>query len=1046
MRSIELPDLELPEPPNLESCTRDQVHRFLQDFHRAIFDIALPRSLDDDHRHATRQTTLGRYRQPYKSLQVSKSISLIRLLEVLPSTDEKDPVSTRLFTADLDSNDHPQYEAVSYAWGEMSSEGQKCHIYVNGYKRAVTPNLLSSLSCLRHHRYPKILWIDSICINQADDEERSQQVGLMARIYAEAHRVLVYLGPSTPLSTSFFSILQHLAEDADDDAGEESHHDHGHNYDHGHDYADYQNRNADPMFWKKCHDSGPDLIEGFIELCTRTWWTRIWVLQEYSLNKRDPVFYCGRLKLHNAVLTKNFNRLYEWAEHRKRHPTQLKNCSHPACDKSIASATHNAGEILSRELEKKEEEQQTMEECKILESADGKDPKRWIPEQGSHGRLWSIWGRRVWRARHVLTWRYFCSPASLPVFSTMGMQAQCTIPHDIVYGLRELMDPLFKSLFPPDYTMPISKLFSRLAVYVLVVDMNTNIFWHFPYRLRDRLEGDAQSRAKEEVAVPSWVPDFTRPRAERAAEPSPSHARLNSEDWELSPHIFDRVLFMNGLLLDEVVEVFPLPSHDPFLLLQQVWYIERLHMDPSYLHRDDEQQRETFYEMLTALNGITAYPSIAWATHDAGSSTSDVSIVEIIGELAKLQPLVAESLQSYLDKISSIVDVIMDKEQWDGEESAERTYEDEEGSDREDASGLARAVSALNIATGDSGGIPCMDRKDYILQIGKRLFELVDFLTTAPTWTDFVGICAFDYHNLRAQVLHRLCIGSAQKIAESIGHMPDYEYLQERLGPRQRTSEYGTTHAPAVYGRYLKAIENGVCHPLETHFREGFVIDLAAKFHKAMASMIGLEGDTVFRAADGQAVSQEAERESAERPQHITCTIPVAWLSDALSEGWQGEERLAYNGDLSSLGFPHFEDGYPFGILTRWRQPERLIKYDVHTSLQCVVAALAGRELFLTETGLVGLAGVGVAGVQGGDDIFMLQGMSHLLIARLEPSSDLGAARKSRREMSTRGMRREIVGTSTVKGIDPKDGAVEGATIPSWFEPITGVRGRYRFY
>jgi hypothetical protein len=224
------------------------------------------------------------------------------------------------------------------------------------------------------------------------------------------------------------------------------------------------------------------------------------------------------------------------------------------------------------------------------------------------------------------------------------------------------------------------------------------------------------------------------------------------------------------------------------------------------------------------------------------------------------------------------------------------------------------------------------------------------------------------------------------------------------------------------------------------------VIDLAAKFHEAMATMIGLEGDTIFKAVDAQVISQEAGRESAEEPQHIACTIPAAWLSDALSEGWQGEERVAYNGDLSSLGFPHFEDGHPFGILTRWRQPSRPIKYDVHTGLQCVVEALAGRELFLTETGLVGLTGVGVAGVQRGDDIFMLHGMSYLLIARLEPPSDLGAARKSRREMSTRGMRREIVGTSTVKGIDPKDGAVEGATIPSWFKPITDARGRYRFY
>ena len=1044
---IELLNLDFPEPPDLGDCPCDTVDAYLQDVYRIVLKIALPRSLDERIRRGTRQTTLGRYLQPYKSLEVSASRSLIRLLEVLPSVDESEPILTRLFTADLDSDDCPLYEALSYAWGEASQadEGQRYHIHVNGYKRAVTPNLHSALSSLRHSHHPKTLWIDSMCINQADDDERGQQVERMARIYVEAHRVLVYLGPPTPSSVNFFSILQHLLGNGDDHARDERLQNHELDHDHERDHE--HSRMEDPGFWKICHDAGPDLIEGLIELCSRTWWTRVWVLQEYTLNKRDPVFYCGRLEIANSVLSKNFRRLYNWVEHRKRHDTPFKSCPHPACSMTITRDSGAIG-IQGRDLGKEGDEQQITEEGGNLKLTSQNDAGYYLfPKQGSFEREWSAWGQRVWRINHVLNWRHHCSTVSLPIFSSMGMQAQCTIPHDAVYGLRELMDPLFRSLFPPDYTIPLSTLFTRLAVYVLVADMNTNIFWYFPHRLRDRLlEGGAQFETREEGVVPSWVPDFTRPRVLRAAEPLPSHTTLDSEDWELSPHIFDRVLFMSGLLLDEIVEAFPLPSHDPFLLLQQLWYVERLYMDPNYLHRDDEQQSKTFYEMLIALNGYTTYPSIAWATDGAGGPAINISIVELLGDVARLQPLVAESLQTYLDKIPSIVDVIMGKEQRDDEESVGQSYENEEGSDRKDAPGFAQAVSTLNIVTSDSGGIPSMDRKGYILQIGKRLFELVDFLATAPTWTDFVGICAFDYHNLRAQVLHRLCIVSAQRIADLIGHMPDHEYLRERLGPRRRTSECGTTHAPAVYGRYLEAIENCVCHPLETHFREGFVIDLAAKLHKAMATMVGLEGDTVFKAADGQAASQEAERDSAERPQHIACTIPVTWLSDASSEGWQAEERLAYNGDLSSLGFPHFEDGYPFGILRRWRQPSRLIKYDVHICLQCVVAALAGRELFVTETGLVGLTGVGVAGVQGGDDIFMLRGMSHLLIARLEPSSDPGAARKSRREMSTRGMRREIVGTSTVKGIDPKDGAVEGATIPSWFNPITDAQGRYRFY
>jgi hypothetical protein len=41
------------------------------------------------------------------------------------------------------------------------------------------------------------LWIDAICINQSDNEEKSQQVRLMGEIYSKAEVVRVWLGPST---------------------------------------------------------------------------------------------------------------------------------------------------------------------------------------------------------------------------------------------------------------------------------------------------------------------------------------------------------------------------------------------------------------------------------------------------------------------------------------------------------------------------------------------------------------------------------------------------------------------------------------------------------------------------------------------------------------------------------------------------------------------------------------------------------------------------------------------------------------------------------
>lgn len=91
-----------------------------------------------------------------------------------------------------------QYEAVSYMWG---SQSPKRHIIVNGKTLEVRENIWCCLKHLRDHELTRSrLWIDSICINQNDEVEKSQQVAKMAQIYKHASRVLIWLG-STSLQT-----------------------------------------------------------------------------------------------------------------------------------------------------------------------------------------------------------------------------------------------------------------------------------------------------------------------------------------------------------------------------------------------------------------------------------------------------------------------------------------------------------------------------------------------------------------------------------------------------------------------------------------------------------------------------------------------------------------------------------------------------------------------------------------------------------------------------------------------------------------------------
>lgn len=85
------------------------------------------------------------------------------------------------------------YHAVSYCWGDFSGVVE---ISCDDKPFFITGNLHGFLQRLRSVGEVCVLWVDAICINQFDDVERSQQVGIMRQIYSNAARVLVWLGPS----------------------------------------------------------------------------------------------------------------------------------------------------------------------------------------------------------------------------------------------------------------------------------------------------------------------------------------------------------------------------------------------------------------------------------------------------------------------------------------------------------------------------------------------------------------------------------------------------------------------------------------------------------------------------------------------------------------------------------------------------------------------------------------------------------------------------------------------------------------------------------
>jgi hypothetical protein len=85
----------------------------------------------------------------------------------------------------------PYLEAISYVWG---SDLRDYEITCNGELVNITHNLWNVLRDVRLATQSRILWADSICINQEDVAEKGNQVSLMGQIYSKANRVLICLG------------------------------------------------------------------------------------------------------------------------------------------------------------------------------------------------------------------------------------------------------------------------------------------------------------------------------------------------------------------------------------------------------------------------------------------------------------------------------------------------------------------------------------------------------------------------------------------------------------------------------------------------------------------------------------------------------------------------------------------------------------------------------------------------------------------------------------------------------------------------------------
>jgi hypothetical protein len=122
----------------------------------------------------------------YRSAPVPPGSRSIRVLD-LEAHSKSGKLCGTLRVVRLSEN--PKFTTISYVWGSGTSE-----ISVNGHGLAITENCYNALTALRTQYGALTIWVDSICINQQDEAEKSDQIPLIEEIYAWAETVYIWFG------------------------------------------------------------------------------------------------------------------------------------------------------------------------------------------------------------------------------------------------------------------------------------------------------------------------------------------------------------------------------------------------------------------------------------------------------------------------------------------------------------------------------------------------------------------------------------------------------------------------------------------------------------------------------------------------------------------------------------------------------------------------------------------------------------------------------------------------------------------------------------
>lgn len=233
-------------------------------------------------------------------------------------------------------------------------------------KVPITENLDIALRHLRYEETPRYLWIDALCINQANEPEKSKQVANMGTAFKKADHVIAWLGPkenNSDLAMALFHVMGlHLDVDWETDTMRLRRKE-------GTGGSDVQQEQEIPELLElfKARGGFPVTSEqarAVDFLFSRPYFERAWIAQEIRLASH-VFFQCGKNTIsekHMWVSTKALNKMFRlntgvtsserWCEAR-RCIGLLANARMQRHSETIFTLRQNLGHLLCKDARDK---------------------------------------------------------------------------------------------------------------------------------------------------------------------------------------------------------------------------------------------------------------------------------------------------------------------------------------------------------------------------------------------------------------------------------------------------------------------------------------------------------------------------------------------------------------------------------------------------------------------------------------------------------------------------------------------------------------------